>query len=123
MEKKYQIVPISVENYISSNYGFIPSTLSLPLITKDGFNTLIGLEKIWSTDFYYDKNLYSYEGLIKYKDTEIFIYYQKSETESTYKLVFLFKEDSKDSVVFIVNSLTKFNVKNYENINNGRVQE
>jgi hypothetical protein len=123
MEKKYQMVPISVENYISSNYGFIPSTLSFPLITKDGFNTLIGLEKIWSTDFYYDKNLYSYEGLIKYKDTDIFIYYQKSESESTYRLVFLFKEEMKDSVVFIVNSLTKFNVKNYENINNGRVQE
>lgn len=117
------MVPISVENYIISNYNFFPSTLSLPLITKDGFNTLTSLEKLWSTDFYYDKNLYSYEGLIKYKDTDIFIYYQKSESESTYRLVFLFKEEMKDSVVFIVNSLTKFNVKNYENINNGRVQE
>jgi hypothetical protein len=38
-------------------------------------------------------------------------------------LVFLFRENSKDSVVFIVNSLTKFNVKNYENLNNTRVQE
>jgi hypothetical protein len=123
MEKKYQIVPLSVESYISLNYGFIPSSLTFPLITKEGFDTLINLERVWSTDFYLDKNLYTYEGLMKYKDTEIFIYYQKSETESTYKLVFLFKEDSKDSVVFIINSLTKFNVKNYENINNGRVQE
>jgi hypothetical protein len=123
MEKKYQIVPLSVESYISLNYGFVPSSLTFPLITKEGFDTLINLERVWSTDFYLDKNLYTYEGLIKYKDTEIFIYYQKSETESTYKLVFLFKEDTKDSVVFIINSLTKFNVKNYENINNGRVQE
>jgi hypothetical protein len=123
MEKKYQLVPISVENFIISNYGYIPSTLIIPLVTKEGFETFSNLEKIWSTDFYYDKNLYSYEGVIKYKDTNMFVYYRKSESESTYQLVFLFKEEMKDSVVFIVNSLTKFNVKNYENINNGRVQE
>jgi hypothetical protein len=74
MEKKYQLVPISVENFIISNYGYIPSTLIIPLVTKEGFETLSSLEKIWSTDFYYDKNLYSYEGLIKYKDTDMFVY-------------------------------------------------
>ena len=122
MEKKYQIVPYSVENYITTTYNFLPSIITFPLVTKDGFESLSTLEKIWTTDYYYDKTIYSYEGLIKYKDSDVFIYYQKSDTESTYKLVFLFKEDSKDSVIFIVNSLTKFNVKNYENINNTRVQ-
>ena len=123
MEKKYQLVPTSVENYIISNYSFVPSSITFPLITKEGFETLSSLQRVWTTDFYYDKNLYSYEGLIKYKDSDMFIYYKKSDSESTYQLVFLFREDSKDSVIFIVNSLTKFNVKNYENLNNTRVQE
>lgn len=123
MEKKYQLIPISVENYIISKYSFVPSSITFPLITNEGFETLSNMEKVWTTDYFYDKKLYSYEGLIKYKDSDMFIYYQKSESESTYKLVFLFRENSKDSVVFIVNSLTKFNVKNYENFNNTRVQE
>lgn len=123
MEKKYQLVPTSVENYITSNYSFVPSSITFPLITKEGFDTLSSLERVWTTDYYYDKNLYSYEGLIKYKDSDMFIYYKKNDSESTYQLVFLFRENSKDSVIFIVNSLTKFNVKNYENINNTRVQE
>lgn len=123
MEKQYQLVPTSVENYIISNYSFAPSSITFPLITKEGFETLSSLQRVWTTDFYYDKNLYSYEGLIKYKDSDMFIYYKKSDSESTYQLVFLFREDSKDSVIFIVNSLTKFNVKNYENLNNTRVQE
>jgi hypothetical protein len=123
MEKKYQLVPTSVENYIMSKYSFVPSSITFPLITNEGFETLSNMEKVWTTDYFYDKKLYSYEGLIKYKDSDMFIYYQKSESESTYKLVFLFRENSKDSVVFIVNSLTKFNVKNYENLNNTRVQE
>jgi hypothetical protein len=123
MEKKYQLIPTSVENYIISNYSFVPSNITFPLITNEGFETLSNMERIWTTDYFYDKKLYSYEGLIKYKDSDMFIYYQKSESESTYKLVFLFRENSKDSVVFIVNSLTKFNVKNYENLNNTRVQE
>jgi hypothetical protein len=123
MEKQYQLVPTSVENYIISNYSFVPSSITFPLITKEGFETLSSLQRVWTTDFYYDKNLYSYEGLIKYKDSDMFIYYKKSDSESTYQLVFLFREDSKDSVIFIVNSLTKFNVKNYENLNNTRVQE
>lgn len=123
MEKKYQLVPTSVENYITSKYSFVPSTITFPLITKEGFETLSSLERVWTTDYYYDKNLYTYEGLIKYKDSDMFIYYKKNDSESTYQLVFLFREDSKDSVIFIVNSLTKFNVKNYENLNNTRVQE
>lgn len=123
MEKQYQLVPTSVENYIISNYSFVPSSITFPLITKEGFETLSSLQRVWTTDFYYDKNLYSYEGLIKYKDSDMFIYYKKNDSESTYQLVFLFREDSKDSVIFIVNSLTKFNVKNYENLNNTRVQE
>lgn len=106
-----------------SKYSFVPSSITFPLITNEGFETLSNMEKVWTTDYFYDKKLYSYEGLIKYKDSDMFIYYQKSESESTYKLVFLFRENSKDSVVFIVNSLTKFNVKNYENLNNTRVQE
>ena len=118
MEKKYQLIPLEVENYIRLNYSFMPSVITFPLITMDGFETLESLKKIWTIDYFTNKKIYTFEGLLKYNDTDIFIYYRKSENENTYQLVFIFNESSKDSVIFIINSLTKFNVKDHENFNN-----
>jgi hypothetical protein len=118
MEKKYQIVPNDVEKLILDYYRFFPSLMGLPIITFEGFSTLNHLKKIWTIDFFDNKKISNLEGLLKYNDTNVFVYYQKIENEDYYKIIFLFEESSKDSVIFIINSLTKYNVKDYENFNN-----
>lgn len=123
MEKKYQIVPSIVEKYIMDLYNFIPSTITSGLITQEGFDSFKNLKNVWTTDFYLDKKLYTYEGLLKYPESNIFVYYYKSKDENTYNIIMLYEETSKDSVIFTLHSLTKYKVQNYENINNGGIQE
>jgi hypothetical protein len=121
--KKYQIVPTVVETYFRDSFNSEPSLITLPLITSEGFETITAkMEEVWSTNFFFDKKLFKFEGLCRNPSSTSLLYYRKSEDENTYKIVFVYEKQNEDTIVFMANSLRKYEIISNENFNITRTQ-
>lgn len=122
-EKKYQIVPSVVEDYFVESFNNQPCYMTLPLITKDGFDMISkNMVDVWVTNYFFDKKVFKFEGLMKSPQSPTLLYFAKSEDETTYKIVFLYDKSQEDAIIFMMNSLIKYQILNNESFNNTRTE-
>lgn len=89
----------------------VDSTLS---VIEDGYYSNEILNEIiekndlkWFYDIYIGNVLIRKEGLIKLKSDLMYLYYIRRENESSYKFYFMLRPDSRDSLLFYLNSIKK----------------
>ena len=61
-----------------------------------------------------DGKFYKLEGLIKYSDTNIYIYYKrKNSDENVFRFVFLINSNQKDTCLFMIHKLKQYKVQDF----------
>jgi len=86
-----------------------PSVIETDFYTKDALNKIMGKNLLlWSIKNYDGISLHYKEGLIKFNNSNSYLYFIKRVDEGTYKLFFILPEESNDSVLFYLNSLKEF---------------
>ena len=88
--------------------------VGLPTIIETDFYRVEVIKEIisnnnllWSNKFYDRYTIVYKQGLIKFKNDNIFIYFVKRKDENTYKFYILCEENKTDSVVFFLNKFNK----------------
>jgi len=86
-----------------------PSVIETDFYVKDALNKI--MEKnllLWSIKYYNGRSLQYKEGLVKFNNSNSYLYFIKRVDEETYKFFFVLPEESNDSVLFYLNSLKQF---------------
>ena len=86
-----------------------PSVIETDFYTKDALSKI--MEKntlLWSIKHYDGRGLQYKEGLVKFNNSNSYLYFTKRVDEGTYKFFFVLPEESSDSVLFYLNSLKQF---------------
>jgi len=63
---------------------------------------------LWSIKYYDGRSIQYKEGLVKFNNSDSYLYFIKRVDEGTYKFFFVLPEKSNDSVLFYLNSLKQF---------------
>lgn len=107
MEKEQDIPQHILDFYKTKNDSVLnPNIIRTKNITKQGIDTLIeknGIE--WSSSIYDDKYYYM-EGLIQWGKNNVWFYFKKIDSDSTYKL-YILKEKDKE-LTLLINGLNKY---------------
>lgn len=107
MEKEQEIPQHIVDYYKSINNSVLnPTTIRTRNVTKLGVDTLIeknGL--VWSSSIF-DDAYYYMEGLIRWGKNPVWLYFNKIDNDSTYKLYILTNEDQ--NLMMLINGLNKY---------------
>jgi len=86
-----------------------PSVIETDFYVKDALVKI--MEKnllLWSIKYYDGRSLQYKEGLVKFNNSDSYLYFIKRVDEGTYKFFFVLPEKSNDSVLFYLNSLKQF---------------
>jgi hypothetical protein len=108
-ETKTYFIPDDVKKIVEDKLIIKPSTLETGFFSLDGLDTILKNNKlIWSNREL--KNGFSIykNGIIKFKSSDIMLYFTKRNNESSYKFFFMCEEKSMDSVMFYVNKIDKY---------------
>lgn len=106
---KIHELPKNILDYCENILNFYPSVIETGYYSIDALKIILSKNKLlWSNKFFDGLNIIYNNGLIEFKDSEIFFYFVKRENETTYKLYVLSKEDSTDSIIYYLNQLKKF---------------
>jgi hypothetical protein len=93
----------------------IKDRLAYPSIIETDFYTMEALSNIieknhllWSIKHFNGNTVVNKEGLIKFKDSNVYLYFIRRVDEEVYKFFNIFPETSSDSVIFYLNSLKQY---------------
>lgn len=86
-----------------------PTIIETDFYTTNALGNVLEKNKIlWSVKYYNGINTINKEGLIKFKDSVVYLYFIRRVDEDVYKFFILLPETSTDSVMFYLNSLKKY---------------
>jgi len=111
-EKKPKVIEYKLPNNIlDMTKGTIeyPSVIETDFYTKEGLTNIISKNKlVWSVKYFNGSSIFYKEGLIKFIQSESFLYFIRRIDEDTYKFFAILPEESNDSMIFYLNSLKKY---------------
>lgn len=108
-ETKTYYIPKEVKLISENELNIKASTLETEFFSVDGLNEIIRTnELIWSNRVL--KNNFSIykNGIVKFKSSNIMLYFTRRNDENSYKLFFICDEKSIDSVMFYINKIEKY---------------
>lgn len=108
-ETKTYDIPKDVIGIVETELKLKPSTIETEFFSQDGLNEIIRTnELIWSNRVL--KNNFSIykNGIVKFKSSNIMLYFTRRNDENSYKLFFICDEKSIDSVMFYINKIEKY---------------
>jgi hypothetical protein len=110
MEEKIEFkIPDHVIDFFISNYQKYPSIVNTRNISKEGLSKLTEKNNIeWSKSFFDGKKHYYNEGLIKYGNNKILMYFKKLEHENVFKLNILYSLEDNEHLNFLLVGLNKY---------------
>lgn len=108
-QKKYELLPEHIIDFFKSDFKIYPSIVTTRNITIDGLSKLTEKNKIeWSNSFFDGKKHYYNEGLIKYGNTKILMYFKKLEHENVFNLTILYSLEDNTHLNFLLVGLNKY---------------
>lgn len=110
-ETKTYYIPKDVKEIVEKVLNLKPSTLETEFFSNDGLNEILKKnELIWSNRVL-KNGLSTYKnGIIKFKSSNILVYFTKRNEENCYKLFFMCEEKSMNSIMFYINKLEKYKI-------------
>jgi hypothetical protein len=110
-ETKTYYIPKEVKLITEKELNIKPSTLETEFFSIDGLNDILSKnDLIWSNRIL--KNGFSIykNGIIKFKGSNVLVYFTKRNEENCYKLFFICEEKSMNSIMFYINKLEKYKI-------------
>ena len=108
MEKEKEI-PQHILDYCKETENSVlePNIIRTKNITKLGLDTLMEKNLLeWSSSVYYDDEYHYMEGLIKWGKNNVWLYFKKIDSDSTYKLYIL--TNTGQDLLMLLNGLNKY---------------
>jgi hypothetical protein len=95
-------VPEYIIDRVNKELGQYPCILQTNFFKEEAIAVLEkNSEESWFNHYTDDVKFYKLEGLIKYSDTNIYIYYKrKSSDENVFRFVFLINSNQKDTCLY-----------------------
>lgn len=107
-------VPDHIIEMVSESLGGYPSLVQTHILLEDALhNVMRNTKEVWVNQFMDDKRVIRIEGLLKYNDSDVFIYYKSEQDFKTYRFVYLFPIGSRDTVLFGISQLKQYKVNNF----------
>lgn len=105
-------IPEHVIDMVSESLGVYPSLVQTHILLEDALhNVMRNTKEIWVNQFMDDKRSLRIEGVLKYNDSDVFIYYRAEDDYKTYRFVYMFTISSRDTVMFGVSQLNQYKIK------------
>ena len=105
-------IPEHVLEVVSESLGVYPSLVQTHILLVDALHNLMrNTKEIWVNQFMDDKKEVRLEGLLKYNDSDVFIYYRAEDDYKTYRFVYMFPISSRDTVMFGVSQLNQYKTR------------
>jgi len=102
-------LPNHVIDSFKNSFEQYPSIVTTRNITVDGLSKLTEKNKIeWSKSFFDGKKHYYNEGLIKYGNNRILMYFKKLEHENVFNLTILYSLEDNEHLSFLLVGLNKY---------------
>jgi len=108
-ETKEYYIPKEVKLIVEKELKFKPSTLETEFFSQDGLDEILNTnELIWSNRVLKNSFTIYKNGILKFKSSNIMLYFTRRNDENSYKLFFMCEEKSIDSVMFYINKIEKY---------------
>ena len=86
-----------------------PSVIETDFYIKEALDIILSKNKIvWSVKYFNGSSIDIKEGLVKFDNSNTYLYFIKRVDETTYKFYAIIPEDSSDSMIYYLNSLKKY---------------
>lgn len=108
-------VPEYIIDRVNKELGQYPCILQTNFFKEEAIEVLEkNSEESWFNHYTDDGKFYKLEGLIKYSDTNIYIYYKrKNSDENVFRFVFLINSNQKDTCLFMIHKLKQYKVQDF----------
>jgi len=106
-EVKYKLP----DNILKLTEGTIeyPSVIETDFYIKEALDIILSKNKIvWSVKYFSGSSIDIKEGLVKFDNSNTYLYFIKRVDETTYKFYEIIPEESSDSMIYYLNSLKKY---------------
>jgi len=113
-------VPEYIIERVQTELGQYPCILQTNFFKEEAVSILEkNSDESWFNHYSDDGKFFKLEGLLKYSDSGIHIYYKrKSSDENVFRFVFLINSNQKDTCVFMIHKLKQYKIQDfYENSN------
>jgi hypothetical protein len=108
-------VPDYIIERVQTELGQYPCILQTNYFKEDAVSILEkNSDESWFNHYSDDGKFFKLEGLLKYSDSGIHIYYKrKSSDENVFRFVFLINSNQKDTCVFMIHKLKQYKIQDF----------
>jgi len=108
-------VPEYIIERVQTELGQYPCILQTNYFKEDAVSILEkNSDESWFNHYSDDGKFFKLEGLLKYSDSGIHIYYKrKSSDENVFRFVFLINSNQKDTCVFMIHKLKQYKIQDF----------
>lgn len=106
-KKQEYVIP---DNVLKMTEGTIkyPSVIETDFYVKDALDSIINNNiLLWSVKYFNGNSIQFTEGLIKFKQSNSYLYFTKRVDENSYKFFAIINEETTDSMIFYLNTIKK----------------
>ncbi len=108
-------VPDYIIERVQTELGQYPCILQTNYFKEEAVSILEkNSDESWFNHYSDDGKFFKLEGLLKYSDSGIHIYYKrKSSDENVFRFVFLINSNQKDTCVFMIHKLKQYKIQDF----------
>ncbi len=108
-------VPKYIIERVQTELGQYPCILQTNFFKEEAVSILEkNSDESWFNHYSDDGKFFKLEGLLKYSDSGIHIYYKrKSSDENVFRFVFLINSNQKDTCVFMIHKLKQYKIQDF----------